>query len=243
MYKKSTVLLVGIFLFMIFVPHTLFSGPYDLNVIDTPKAYTSYRGDLRFEFTMYDQGGILFSSILSISDYAFLGVYFDLGQFIGSDEIKWNQPGVLARFLLSDGSTMLPPIAIGYSYFMVGDVNKIDNITVNGIYIVASQRYFLFGADQDISYGLRYPIIPLDYSKPENISFFLGTDIEFSPSFSFKMEMENFHFSEDRFSEIFYNFGFDLSVLDLISLSLEFKYSPSISRTVRLLKIEYVTQF
>jgi len=148
-------------------PVFLFSGPYDLNVIDTPKTYISYKGDLQFDFSMYDRGGILGSAVLAIADYAFLGVYFDIGQMIGSEEVKWNQPGVLARFLVSDGSTFLPPIAIGYSYFMKGDINKVDSVTVNGIYIVASQTYFLFGNEQSVTFGLRYPIIPLNFSRPK----------------------------------------------------------------------------
>jgi hypothetical protein len=142
---------------------------------------------------MYDRGGILGSAVLAISDFAFLGVYFDIGQMIGSDEVKWNQPGVLARFLISDGSRFLLPVAVGYSYFMKGEINKVDGVTVNGLYIVASQSYFLFGYEQSLSFGFRYPIVPLDYSKPENLTLFFGTDLEVSPSFGIKGEIENIH--------------------------------------------------
>lgn len=225
------------------VPLFSLAGPYDLNVIDTPKTYTSYKGELHFDFTMYDRGGILGSAVLSISDYAFLGVYFDVGQMIGSEEMEWEQPGVLARFLLSDGSRIFPPLAVGYSYFTKGEVNKVSGDTVNGFYIVSSLRYYLFGFEQGLSYGFRYPIIPLDFSKPENLSLFLGTDLSFSPSFGMKGEIENVYFSEDRWDEIFYNFSFDFYVAEFISFSLEFKYSPSIDRMVRLLRIGYMTQF
>jgi hypothetical protein len=240
---KFLLFIIPLLLFSFIVPGHLFAGPYDLNVIDTPKTYTSYKGDLRFDFSMYDRGGILGSAVLAISDFAFLGVYFDIGQMIGSDEVQWNQPGVLARFLISDGSRFLLPVAIGYSYFMKGEINKVDGVTVNGLYIVASQNYFLFGYEQSLSFGLRYPIIPLDYSKPENLTIFFGTDLEVSPSFGIKGEIENIHFEQDRWSETYYNFSFDFNVVDLITLALEFKYSPSINRMIRLLKIGYITQF
>lgn len=241
--KKYIYGLCVLSLFFIMVPRALLSGPYDLNLIDTPKTYTSYKGDLRFDFSMYDRGGVLATAVLSITDYAFLGIYFDIGQMIGSEEVNMNQPGVLARFLISDGSTSFPPIAIGYSYFMKGDVNKVDGVTVNGLYIVASESYFLFGNEQSFSFGLRYPIIPLDYAKPENLTIFLGTDIAFGPAFGIKGEIENIHFSEERWSETFYNFSFDFNIVDVVFIALEFKYSPSIDKMIRLLRIGYTTRF
>lgn len=230
-------------LFFIMIPPFLIAGSQDLNVIDTPKTFTSYKGDLRFEFSMYDRGGILGSTVLSISDFAFLGVYFDVGQMIGSEKIQWNQPGVLARLIISDGSTVLPPIAIGYSYFMRGELNKVGGVTVNGIYVVSSQDYLLFGNEQSLFYGLRYPIIPLSYSRPENMSLFVSTDLELSPEFSIKGEIENIHLSSERWQENFYNFSFGLNIVDLITLAIEFRYSPSIERVIRILRVCYTTQF
>lgn len=241
--KKRLIPLSFLILFCTVAPFSLYAGPYDLNLIDTPKTYTSYKGDMRFDFTMYDQGGILGSAVLAITDFAFLGVYFDVGHVIGSEELEWNQPGVLARFRISDGSTVFPPIAIGYSYFMRGDINKVKGITVNGLYIVASHDFFLVGNEQSFSFGMRYPIIPLSYSSPENFSIFFGTDIAFSPVFGMKGEIENIKFSKDWWYETYFNFSFDFNIIDLISLSLELKYSPSISTIIRLLRIGYTTQF
>jgi len=244
MHKRSGLLMkLFIILSFMFVPIFIYSGQFDLNIIDTPKAYTSYKGDLKFDFFMYDNGGVLGSTTLAITDYIFLGVYFDAGQLIGSEEVKINQPGVLARFLISDGTGYIPPIAVGYSYFMKGDVSKVNDVIVNGIYIVSSQNYFLFGNEQNLSYGIRYPIIPLDYSHPENITLFVGTDISISPEFSIKGEIENIHLLKSRGAETFCNFSVDYNIGDLIALSLEFKYSTSINRVARLLRIGYATQF
>lgn len=234
---------VLIFILIFLLSFPLFAGQNDYNIIDTPKAYTSYKGDMRFEFSMYDDGGVLGSATLAISDFAFLGVYFDLGRLIGSREVAWNPPGVVARFLLSDGSTALPPIAVGYSYFMKGELSKVNGAIVNGIYIVASQSYFFLGYEQMLNYGLRYPVMPVEYSKPENLSFFLGTDLEISPEFSIKTEIENIHFGESKWPLTFYNFGVTFNVAELISLSFEFKYSKSIDRVVRMLNIAYLSQF
>jgi hypothetical protein len=240
--RALRVLLPALLSAFFLLPASIFAGPDDLNLV-TPKAYTPYRGDLRFDFTMYDRGGVLTSAVLGITDYILLGVYFDVGKMIGSEPVDFYQPGVTARFLISDGSTRLPPIAVGYSYFMKGDVNKMDGMTVNGFYIVASQRYFLFGNEQSFTYGLRYPVVPFDYSQPENLGLFFGTDISTGPTFSIKGEIENIYFSHDRWPEIFYNFAFDFNILDVVSIALEFKYSPSIDRMIRLLKIAYATQF
>jgi len=222
---------------------SLFGGANDLSIIDTPKTYASYKGEVRFDFTIYDMGGILSSATLGLSEAFFLGVYFDVGQLIGSEEAQVAQPGVLARFRITDGSTFMPPIAIGYGYFMKGEVNKVDGVTVSGFYAVASAGYFLFGNEQTFVYGLRYPIVPFDYSKPENMSVFIGTDIELSPSFGVKAEIENIRFEKDWWEETFYNFGFAFNVVDVLAIAIEFKYSPSIDRIVRLLRIGYSTQF
>jgi hypothetical protein len=225
------------------VPHVIFSGPFDLSVIDTPKAYTSYKGDLRLDFTVYEDGGLLGSAVLSITDFAFLGVYFDLGRVIGRGDIVWNQPGVLARFLISDGSRMLPAIAIGYSYFMIGETTKVDGVTVNGLYLVATHGFFLFGNEQSFSYGIRYPVVPLDYSELGNTTIFFGMDFELSPAFGMKTEIENIHFDEGRLSETFFNLSFNLNIIDMLSIGFALKYSPSIESVIRQLGIGYTTQF
>ena len=240
-WKKSLFCLILVFPLLLGV--SLHAGMYDVDIIDTPKAYTGYRSDLHFDFTVYNGGGILTSGVLSITDWMFLGVYFDVGNFIGSEEMRFNQPGVMARFLLSDGSGTLPAVAMGYSYFMKGEGGKVDGTIVNGPYLVVSHNYFLFRAEQNLSWGLRYPVIPIQYSSPENITFFVGTDIELSPGFSMKGEIENLHFVQGRWEENFYNLAFDFNVIDLLSIMLEFKYSPSIAKLERNLTIGYYTQF
>jgi len=228
---------------LLFAPQVFYAGPFDLNVIDTPKAYIPYRGDLNFEFSMYDRGGVLGNATLGIADFALLGIYFDVGQLIGSDEVLVEAPGVIARFLLSNGGSFLPPLAVGYSYFMKGEVHKVSGVTVSGLYIVATSAYFLFGTEQSVSYGFRYPVVPFHYAKPENSSLFVGTDIEIGPAFGIKGEIENVRFDRDRWEETFYNLSFGFNVIDVLNLSLELKYSPSIDKLVRLLKISYTTQF
>jgi hypothetical protein len=239
---RGAIPLIGL-LIVVGVGAPAFAGHEDLNLIDTPKTYTSYKGEIHFDFTMYDMGGILTGATLGLSDYFFLGVYLDIGQLIGSEEAQFNQPGVLARFLVSDGSTFLPPIAIGYSYFMKGEVNKVNGVTVSGLYVVGSARYFFLRNEQSFTYGIRYPIVPIEYSRPENFSIFLGTDLELSPSFGVKAEIENIRFVNDWWRETFYNLAFGFNVIDVLTLSLEIKYSPSIDRLVRLLRIGYTTQF
>jgi len=241
--RKISIVLILIIMLFPQLYSIVNAGENDLNLIDIPKTYTSYRGDMHFGFTMYDGGGVIGNAVLSISDFAFLGVYFDIGNIIGSEALEWNQPGVVARFLVSDGAGVIPRIAVGYSYFMKGRINKINGVLVNGLYIVASQQYFLFGNQQTFLYGLRYPIVPLSYSKLENTTLFVGTDLILSPQFSIKGEIENFYLNQKRWNEIYYNFAFNVNIVDMISLSLEFKYSPSIDRFIRLLSIGYITQF
>lgn len=226
-----------------FVAAGVNAGIYDLDIIDTPKAYTGYRGDLHFDFTVYDDGGILTSGMLSITDWAFLGVYFDMGNFIGSGSMTFNQPGVLARFLLSDGRGRMPAVALGYSYFMKGEEGKVNGSIVTGPYLVVSHTYYLFRAEQNLSWGFRYPLMPIDYSDIENSTCFIGTDIELSPGFSLKAEIANIHFVRDRWQENYYNLGFDFTVVDFLSIMFELKYSSSVNKIERNLTIGYFTQF
>jgi hypothetical protein len=97
--------------------------------------------------------------------------------------------------------------------------------------------------EQNLSWGIRYPIIPISYSSPDNITVFVGTDIELSPAFSIKGEIENIHFGQGRWQENYYNIGFDFNIIDLLSIMIELKYSPAIDRLERLLTIGYFTQF
>jgi hypothetical protein len=241
--RGKSILIGLVFITATLVCMPLYAGMYDIDIIDTPKAYTGYRGDLNFNFTVYDDGGILTSGSLSITDWALLGIYFDVGNFIGAGAMRFNQPGVLARFLLSDGAGALPAIAVGYSYFMKGEGGKVSDTIVNGAYLVVSHYYFLLRMEQNLSWGLRYPVIPIDYSRPENLTFFIGTDVELSPSFSIKGELENLHFVEGRWRENFYNLAFDFNIVDLLSIMLELKYSPSMDKLERILTIGYTTQF
>ncbi len=245
--KKTVIVLFTVTLFAVALltsaPFVLEAGSFDLNIIDVPKAYTPYRGDMNFGFSVYDGGGIFTSAVLGVSDFVFLGIYFDMGRFIGSDTVDLSQPGVIARFLITDGSKTLPAIAVGYSYFMRGELSKVDGTIVNGAYIVASNSYYLFRNEQNLSYGLRYPIVPFSYSKPENLTVFVGTDIELSPQFSFKGEIEDIRIAQGRWDEVWYNFGVNFNIVDLVSIDLEFKYSHSIDRLVRHLTIGYFTQF
>ncbi|MCK4924785.1 MAG: hypothetical protein KAS61_07410, partial [Spirochaetes bacterium] len=98
-------------------------------------------------------------------------------------------------------------------------------------------------AEQNLSWGFRYPLIPISYSAPENITFFIGSDVELSPGFSLKGEIENVHFVEGRWQENYYNIGFDFNIIDLLSIMFELKYSPSVDVLERNLTIGYFTQF
>ena len=51
--KRYLLYLVLVPIFLCVVTGTQ-AGIYDLNIIDVPKAYTGYRGDLHFDFTVYD---------------------------------------------------------------------------------------------------------------------------------------------------------------------------------------------
>lgn len=243
MFGKKIVIVLFLAMLVTPIPLILEAGSFDLNIIDIPKAYTPYRGDMNFGFSVYDGGGIFTSAVLGISDFAFLGIYFDAGRFIGSETIDLSQPGVIARFLITDGSMTLPAIAVGYSYFMRGELSKVDGVIVNGAYVVASNRYYLFRNEQNLSYGVRYPIVPFSYSRPENLTFFIGTDIDLSPQFSLKGEIEEIRFAQGRWDEVWYNFGVNFNIVDLVSIDLEFKYSHGIDRLVRHLRIGYFTQF
>jgi hypothetical protein len=227
----------------LFLPAGLFAGSLDHNIIDTPKAYVPYRGDLSFGFSVYDGGGILTSTSLSVSDYALLGIYFDAGNFIGDERVSVSPPGVIARFLITEGTYAFPAVALGWSYFMKGEAAKVDDTIVSGVYLAVSHRFYMFGNEQNFSYGARYPVVPLDRSDPENFSVFLGTDIEFSPAFSIQGEVENIRFVRDGWETVFYNFGFSFSMVEMVTLKLEFKYSPSIDDLVRHLTVGYHTQF
>jgi hypothetical protein len=221
-------------------------GNPQLDVIDTPTASTLFKGGYDISLWGYNNGGIFTRAMMAIHDNILLGVSFDMQHVIGSDEIVFNIPGVIARAKLTDGWDDFPLlVAFGYDAFYAND--KINPATVSwsmmrmiyGPYVVLTKPVFLLSHEQHVNMGLRVPAQPI--FNPDDTSLFLSFDVPFG-QFVPLFEIERIFFDSRRLSEVLFNVGlrFELGEDLAIELNLIMGINKPASRIVT---FEYIGAF
>jgi len=232
-----------------FIITSLFSHLHSatmFDVVDTPTAYTLMKGEFNISIWGYSNGGLLTRATVGLHDNIYLGASFDIENLIGEDEVKFNIPGVLARFKLTDGWSNFPLlIALGYdAFYTVGvtETNPDQNVNsrlIFGPYFVITKPMYFWEQEQHISFGVRLPVQPV--YAPEDTSMFVSIDIpigQFVPMF----EIEKIFFEGDRFSETLFNVGFRFYMYENFAVELNFMLS-AYNPASRILTFDYIGNF
>jgi hypothetical protein len=231
----------------------LFSGgflnaenPANLDLIDTPTAETLMRGNFSFIFTGYNHGGILNKGLVGLHDQFYLGVSFDVERAIGQEEPKFNIPGAIAKFKVTDGSEAFPfKFAFGYDSFYAGVPGKTNNNqnpyarTLYGPYAVFSRPVWMFEQEQFFNIGFRMPMQP--QYRPNDVTMFIGFEIPIG-NFYILTELERIYFDKDKLDSVLFNLGLRYVAFEKIALELNFMMGYDVT-TNRMLVVEYVDSF
>ncbi|MES0491072.1 MAG: hypothetical protein ABUK01_13825 [Leptospirales bacterium] len=221
-------------------------GALLLDLVDTPTAFTMYRGEFNIGIWGYDNGGILTRATIGLHDNIFLGVAFDIENLIGDDEVQFNIPGVLARIKITDGWDTFPLlVAVGYDAFydaLSQRANLPPNVNsrlIYGPYLVITKPIYLFNQEQHFHFGVRLPVQPT--FEPEDTSLFVGIDIPIGP-FVPMFEVERVFFDANRLSETLFNIGFRYHLYENFALELNFILNANAPAS-RILTFDYVGTF
>lgn len=216
-------------------------------VVDTPTAYTIYRGIYEFYFTGYDNGGVEVKSFIGLHDNFFLGVSFDIQHALGKDDPEPNIPGVIAKLKFTDGWQTFPiSFAIGYDSFYIGDEGSTENYEnelnrmIYGPYFVVTKPIYLFQDEQHFSAGIRVPTQP--YYVPEDTAYFVSLDVPLGTFLIFKTEGERIYYDFSRPREWLLNLGLKYSYMNHLGIEFMIMFQKQ-DRANRMLRVEFSDQF
>ncbi len=216
-----------------------------LNLVDIPTGVSLPRASYALGMSVYANGSIMSRATIGLNDNIYLGAAWDVENLIGSEEVNVSIPGVIAKIKITNGWETFPLlIAFGYDLFYTGNEGKRENqVPYNNIifgpYISFTKPIFLFGDEQHIHFGFKMPLQPI--VEPRDADFFIGFDFPIGilvPMF----EINKIYLTPNRLSEILYNVGFRLNIIDNLALELNFIIGYQ-QKVERILGIEYANQF
>tara|TARA_Y100000389_G_scaffold204820_2_gene259911 strand:- start:1228 stop:2019 length:792 start_codon:yes stop_codon:yes gene_type:complete len=187
---KNIVLIIFTFNFIF----TQVEQPYPpLKLVSLPTGGTLPKGTYTIETLLMNNGGILPSFSLGITDNLTFGVSFGLQEFIGIGSLKKNKsyPEVNLKYRVYDESEAMPAVLIGLD--TQGKGRFIDREGYNryeykamGVYCVLSRNYNFLG-NLGFHMGLNKNLFEND-DKDDDMNLFFGFDKELNRSFSILAE-------------------------------------------------------
>lgn len=225
-----------------------------VHLIDIPTASTILRGYYNIDFLAYGGGGVQTKISIGLTDRIMLGIIEDVDGAIGSGKTDWNVPGVMAKVNLIYPDSESIGLALGYDALLSGEYGKVYNNQISddlvyGFYIAASKPIVLFNGEQNMHFGVRFPVLPkAAREEGKNITLYTGLNVIITPDWMLIGEMENFYVNKNRNDEIIYNLGSKFAFSEFLTISLNFQYTSSreinpTDRPSRSLRIEYQNIF
>ena len=168
--------------------------PYPpLKLISIPTGGTLPKGTFAFETLLMNNGGVLPSVSLGITDNLTFGVSYGIQGFIGIGDFKKNKsyPEVQLKYRLYEETDAKPSILIGLD--TQGRGEYIDKVGYEryeqkalGVYCVLSRNYAMIG-NLGLHIGINKNLFESS-DGDEDINLFLGFDKEINRSFSLLAE-------------------------------------------------------
>ena len=168
--------------------------PYPpLKLISVPTGGTLPKGTFTFETLLMNNGGVLPSVSLGITDHLTFGVSFGIQEFIGIGNFQKNKsyPEVQLKDRLYEETDMKPSIVIGLDTQGRGQYIEKEGFEryeqkAMGAYVVFSRNYAMAG-NLGFHLGLNKNLFE-NSDGDEDINLFLGLDKEINRSFSLLAE-------------------------------------------------------
>ncbi|MBL7996555.1 hypothetical protein JNM05_14405 [bacterium] len=171
------------------------------SLVNVPTAGVLQKGQYDVGMRLFDNGGVLTSIGVGITDRFMFGIAFGGENIIGSGKVKFNPlPGVEARYRMIDESTPGPAVTVGFDNQGFGPFIKkvgVDSTTqkVNrytqksrGLFVVASKNYAFMG-NLGFHGGISWSVTEKK-DKDDGPAFFIGMDKSLNDELSFVGEYD-----------------------------------------------------
>ncbi len=216
---------------------------------DLPTPYTVGRGKFAVKFAMYGGGGVYFKALVGLSDFFSIGASDNIDGLIGSGEVSWNVPGAYLKLKMFEDLFKTGLLgAIGFDSFAYGKYGTYEKAdkgykTIYGVFLTFDKPYIVGTADGDFVFGFRYPVLPKEYTRPQNSSMFLALSLIISKHLYLASGWENVFFDVKRLKESVVFIEVSPRVSKEFGLSVLFQYSFADKIPTRILKFEYSSAF
>ncbi len=161
--------------------------PQKRHLVNIPTAGVLQRGQYDIGMRLFDNGGVLTSIGVGVTDRFMFGIAYGGENIIGSGKVKFNPlPGVEARYRVIDESVPGPAVTIGFDNQGYGPyikravvdsaVKRINRYTQKsrGLFIVASKNYAFMG-NTGVHGGISWSVTEKK-DKDKAPAFFVGVD-------------------------------------------------------------------
>tara|TARA_B100001964_G_scaffold198846_1_gene224802 strand:+ start:59 stop:826 length:768 start_codon:yes stop_codon:yes gene_type:complete len=185
-----------IFIFILNVIFSQEEQPYPpLKLVSMPTGGTLPKGTFAFETLLMNEGGVLPSFSLGITDHLTFGVSFGIQEFIGVGSFKKNKsyPEVQMKYRIYEETETRPSIVIGLDtqgrgkYLEDSGLERYEQKAL-GAYLVLSRNYKLLG-NLGFHIGVNKNLFE-NKDGDDDINLFLGLDREINRSFSLLAEYD-----------------------------------------------------
>ena len=171
------------------------------HLVNIPTAGVLQRGQYDIGMRLFDDGGVLTSIGVGVTDRFMFGIAYGGENIIGSGKVKFNPlPGVEARYRVIDESVPGPALTIGFDNQGYGPFIKravVDSIPkkVNrytqksrGLFVALSKNYAFMG-NTGIHGGISWSVTEKK-DKDNAPAFFVGVDKSLNNELSFVGEYD-----------------------------------------------------
>jgi len=166
----------------------------EMYVIDSPTTKILNYGSYDISFRAFYAGGVHARLDFGVFKFLNLGISWELGRFLGNEDIKPAAPSISVKCKLYEGDMTWPGLALGYDgqgYFYDTDSDGDYHQRGKGIYIVAGRELFFEGLL--LNFGLNMN----NFSKP-NICAFISAEVPlYKDNLFFITEYDNINYFPD----------------------------------------------
>ena len=171
--------------------------PYPpLKLVSMPTGGTLPKGTFSLETLLMNNGSILPSFCLGLTDNLTIGISYGIQEFIGVGNFQKNKsyPEVQLKYRLFEETDMKPSILIGLdtqgkgNYYDAPDYERYEQKAL-GFYFVLSRNYEMLG-NFGFHIGLNKNLFE-NSDGDEDINIFFGFDKELNRSFSLLLECDS----------------------------------------------------
>jgi hypothetical protein len=154
-------------------------------MVDAPTAGTLRKGTFDTELRAYPDGGVLAILQIGLTTRWTVGLGYGGTDIISATDPEWNpRMNFITKLRLVEETMMMPAIAVGFEEQGFGRwIDSLDRYETKakGFFVVASKGYRSGSVITSLHGGMN--LAPESNDKDNDISFFMGADMQFENNF------------------------------------------------------------